>query len=440
MPSTLNAFVEKCFGTVKNPDDKTKMSERLHRLITNAITNDNLNTLDWSAVPVPDITQPPVAVVPPPATNAVATSPSPLRSPFGGGGGVTDASPSSSANPYMSGGGGGGGGRRRKRPRMQLSEQDEREMAQRSSRKQRFHTKERRRFQPPSLTPTAEQSSVEFDPEKLKVVGTCEDLEKNYFRLTSAPDPDTVRPQRVLETHLRNLTRKWEEKDAVECDYLWICDQLKSVRQDLFIQHIQNEFTVSAYEIHARIALEEGDLNEYNQCQTQLRELYATGLQGSALEFTGYRLLYFVYLSGNSKYSEGSTEMAHLMRELDAASKHSAGVAHALAVREAVATGNYCRFFQLFRDDPPFMNQCIMEAMIPTVRLAGLKSLLRAYRPTLDVAFVGEALGFEGRADCVEYLRSGNLVLLDDDAVLDTKKSTLDAAAVEQFTSTGSLL
>ena len=39
----------------------------------------------------------------------------------------------------------------------------------------------------------------------LTIRGMCGDLEKSYFRLTSAPDPATVRPQPVLQRALRRL-------------------------------------------------------------------------------------------------------------------------------------------------------------------------------------------------------------------------------------------
>ncbi|KAG9870833.1 hypothetical protein KCV05_g23262, partial [Aureobasidium melanogenum] len=87
-------------------------------------------------------------------------------------------------------------------------------------------------------------------------VGTSQQLEKNYFRLTAPPKPETVRPLHILKQTLDLLIRKWKD----EHNYGYICDQFKSLRQDLTVQHIKNDFTVRVYEAHARIALERGDL------------------------------------------------------------------------------------------------------------------------------------------------------------------------------------
>lgn len=94
------------------------------------------------------------------------------------------------------------------------------------------------------ITFTDASSQVSF-------VGTCQNLEKSYFRLTEAPNPATVRPLAVLRKTLKMLEAK--AKDGASYSYL--CDQYKSLRQDLTVQHIRNDFTVKAYENHARLAL-----------------------------------------------------------------------------------------------------------------------------------------------------------------------------------------
>lgn len=87
-----------------------------------------------------------------------------------------------------------------------------------------------------------------------RIVGTSTALEKDYYRLTSAPDPAKIRPQHVLQQSLQHIKAKWRTQQ----DYEWCCKQLKSVRQDATIQHLRNEFVVDVYETHARIAIETG--------------------------------------------------------------------------------------------------------------------------------------------------------------------------------------
>ena len=199
------------------------------------------------------------------------------------------------------------------------------------------------------------------------VIGRSEKLEKNYFRLTSAPNPDTVRPLPVLQKTLDLLKRKWKQ----EANYTYICDQFKSLRQDLTVQHIKNDFSVNVYEIHARIALEKGDLGEYNQCQTQLRALYKQNLGGHPMEFKAYRILYFIHTCNR-------TDMNDVLSELTPADKADKAVKHALDVRSALALGNYHRFFQLFLETPN-MGAYLMDMFVARERLAALASICKAY-------------------------------------------------------------
>lgn len=102
------------------------------------------------------------------------------------------------------------------------------------------------------------------------VVGTSDRLEKNYFRLTSAPNPAEVRSPKVLHNSLKYVISKYNTTN----DYSYIIDQLKSIRQDLTVQHIKDDFTIHVYEKNARISIKHDDLGEFNQCQGQLKPLY----------------------------------------------------------------------------------------------------------------------------------------------------------------------
>jgi SAC3 family protein LENG8/THP3 len=204
------------------------------------------------------------------------------------------------------------------------------------------------------------------EPMSGPVIGTCQTLEKQYFRLTSAPIPSQVRPESILRQTLDLLKKKWKK----EGNYSYICDQFKSMRQDLTVQRIKNAFTVNVYEIHARIALEKGDLGEYNQCQTQLCALYAHNLGGNPVEFKAYRILYFIHTSNR-------TSLNDVLADLTTAEKQEKAIKHALDVRSALALGNYHRFFRLYLDTPN-MGAYLMDMFVVRERLAAMSNLCRA--------------------------------------------------------------
>lgn len=217
----------------------------------------------------------------------------------------------------------------------------------------------------PSLAPYTSSDVSDVAPSG-PVVGTCQKLEKNYFRLTSAPKPEEVRPLPVLKDMMNLLRKKWK----TEHNYNYANDQFKSLRQDLTVQRIKNDFTVLVYEAHARIALEMGDMGEYNQCQTQLKALYKLKLGGRPEEFTAYRILYFIYTCNR-------TDMNDALADLTEGDKQMEGVKHALQVRAALASGNYHRFFRLYQDTP-FMGAYLLDKCIARERLAALAAICRS--------------------------------------------------------------
>ncbi|KAI8906630.1 SAC3/GANP/Nin1/mts3/eIF-3 p25 family-domain-containing protein [Powellomyces hirtus] len=296
------------------------------------------------------------------------------------------------------------------------------ELERRESRKSRFQGRDVERLrqkqetarvvkraQEAFLAAGAEGNPDVIDWDEYTIIGTCTQLEKRYLRLTSAPDPATVRPLNILRQTLDLLIGKWK----MEQNYTYICDQFKSLRQDLTVQRIKNDLTVAVYETHARIALEKSDLGEYNQCQAQLLQLYKLHhLPGSVDEFTGYRILYLVHTSNR-------TELINQISELSEASKQGPCVQHALNVRTSIATGDYHRLFMLYNTAPK-MAGYLMDQFVERERVRAMKAICKAYRPSIPVAHLAQELGFvhpqdladdnatmivEGRKACAKWLK-----------------------------------
>jgi hypothetical protein len=176
--------------------------------------------------------------------------------------------------------------------------------------------------------------------------------------LTTLPDPSQIRPEHILKKSLQMLKQKWKNKAA---DYNYISEQFRSIRQDMTIQNIQNDFTVKVYEIHARIALECYDINQFNQCQTQLIDLYDIGLKGNDIEFLAYRIIY-IALQG-IRY-----DMEDLLKNLG---KNKFEVQHAVKVYKALNEYNYFQFFKLYKIAPN-MATFLIEPFLPKIRMKAL--------------------------------------------------------------------
>jgi len=234
-----------------------------------------------------------------------------------------------------------------------------------------------------------------------------------------------VRPEPVLQRAVEVVRERYESygEERTQEQYIYLWEQMKSVRQDLTVQRIRNGFTVEVYEMHARICLEFDDMVEFNQCIEQLKVLYEEGLGSKERqrEFTSYRLLYNVSMQASNNISD-------IMLTLTRDDLDDGFIRHALKVREVSALGNYSAFFKLYRAAPGHQSH-VMETFADRERLSALRVVCRSYQPSVDVSFVVEQLALdereaddEGQPDTF-FLTDHGAQLSPDGALLDCKAS-----------------
>ncbi|CAM9314155.1 unnamed protein product [Discosporangium mesarthrocarpum] len=391
-PLSLRNYLKRAFGEVDgNTSQQTEVETALQAVLQEAIAANSIWKTDWDSKPLPSCCR----LASGKADHKTNRKPSPENDRKRSHGQVSRNSRSDRE-------------RREESRSPQVSDADQERREQRRRRFKRCNI-------PPPMQAVQARSPAVYDNgmvniDAITVKGTSTELEKDYLRLTQAPDPSTVRPQHVLEKAIELLQAKWGRH---EVDYIYTCSQLKAIRQDLVVQRIKNPFTVQVYEAHARIALQQGDLNEYNQCQTQLKELYSSGLQGQKEEFTAYRILYYIYLQTTQTYAEGSKDILKILQELPPGPRGDTPVGHALRVREAMSLTDYHMFFSLCKTVPN-LGGYIVKRLVDTVRVTALQRIIKAYRPMVPVAFVLRELMFSPEEDGHVFLAKCGVSFTED--------------------------
>ncbi|CCH62730.1 hypothetical protein TBLA_0I00720 [Henningerozyma blattae CBS 6284] len=129
------------------------------------------------------------------------------------------------------------------------------------------------------------------------IVGCFQTISKPYMRLTSEPNPEFIRPIHILKKAYETFLN---EKINKEIEYSRFISEFKSIRQDLTIQRIRDEFTVKVYESNIEISIENEDFNEFNQCITQLIPLYSEVKEQAEndkrLQFIKYNMIRLIFL------------------------------------------------------------------------------------------------------------------------------------------------
>jgi hypothetical protein len=261
------------------------------------------------------------------------------------------------------------------------------------------------------------------------VVGSCKNLEKRYLRLTSAPDPALVRPEPVLARWLDHLTKLWNQREK---DWKYIEDQMRAIRQDLTVQNLRGAFTTRVYETNARWALESGDLGQFNQCQTQLKQLHqdtSTDLDVKC-EFLSYRLVYY-YLQ--SLRVDEQIFLSQILSSEPSIRNHRF-IVFALGVRKYAATNNFVKYFEQMKVAQTGENQgsqnsvpaphmkYLLEAFESRQRVFCLMVLCKSFVTQIPISWLASILRIDTASDCEEFVVSHGGVLKSD-GFLEPKES-----------------
>lgn len=292
-----------------------------------------------------------------------------------------------------------------------------------------------------------------------KFVGTSTTLEKPYLRLTDFPKAENVRPLPVLIKALVHVKSQYIQHE----DFEWANEQLKSIRQDVTVQHIRNKFVLDVYETHARLLVEHGDLNEFHQCQCMIQSLTShtskldpipqtvddgtekygydndEGEEEQAClrqseeaedEFYAYGLLYNLVQSSWGELtrllsihqrstsdrlsSDGSTTCSSSSDsgEIPACFRGNA-VRHALKVIKAVMNDDYQSFFRLY-ESAPHLSAYLMDFLVRRVRKNAYRRIIASYRPSVSVEHFRESLSFQDLEETRRFLKENGAIFIHE--------------------------
>ena len=236
--------------------------------------------------------------------------------------------------------------------------------------------------------------STTNNEEKKGFIGTNTNLEKGFLRLKDIPEPSQVRPQHILEKSLKLMVKKWKEKSG---EYIYFEEQFKSIRQDITIQSIKNEFTVRVYETNARIALEMSDLDQFNQCQSQLIKLYKEGIKGNQSEFLAYRILY-------NSFVQPQYVIEDLLKEVYYSPLYyQSEIQHALSILKNMNTKNYKNIYKLYQSAPN-MGKLLINPFLPRLRIKTLQVLFQGYYTEMSLDELINKICFNTKDELLQFL------------------------------------
>ena len=277
----------------------------------------------------------------------------------------------------------------------------------------------------PSSGPSFLQQAKKHSAQKRNIVGTCEDMcpvqererrqnmsdiqifervhldnmnltsaelaVKRFARTVDDPHPSEFRTRGALARtmeHLRGLLDREDVRFGLVHKFLW--DRYRSVRQDLYIQGITDEFAIGIFEEIVRfhvmcehelcgedqsITDMEGfnshlNMEQMNKALISLNDMYERAAERgepcpTEPEFRAYHLLSLMAQHG--KFKGDQQAFLSTLQSLRLDVREDERVQWVLKLRNAYYFGNFARFFRLV-GEAPYLMACLAHVYFPFMR------------------------------------------------------------------------
>ena len=236
------------------------------------------------------------------------------------------------------------------------------------------------------------------------MIGTSTKLEKDYFRAHSEMinDAKNVRPLHVLVKAFDFVMNKYKENK----DYKYILNQLKSIRQDMLLQNIKNDFCVKVYEASTEISIQNEDIENANITLSMLiKDLYNTIHSENDYQFYRYYLIY------NILYD--IKEMNYIIQEEKFIS-YKKRIRDIIDIMKAMNEKNYIKLFILFSKLNSEIERKMLIPFVVYYKIQAMILLSYGFYTVIDINYLYEKIGRDStKEEFINYMKELGVIMID---------------------------
>ena len=196
------------------------------------------------------------------------------------------------------------------------------------------------------------------------------------------------------------------------------------------------------YEVHARLSLEEGDLNEFNQCQTMIknitmgmsdkidsfsikslasqRSMSLKQTNDAADEFAAYRIIYALVQKETGDVNKELVFANELMKKQEQLMSIKKGLCeqmssckHSILVARSVIQCDYHSFFILY-DNAPNISAYLMNFLVQRMQSSAYQRIVSAFRPTVSAELFRQTLFFHDLEETRQFLKKNKAIFIKE--------------------------